>query len=166
MTRSRAILVFFSAIVSVQAQPFYAISGTVRDPSGVRIGGAAVELLGENGGLEQTTTTYSMGTFQFAGASPGVHFIEVKQPGFSPVHRLVRVGTQPLHPVRIVLSLAARREEVTVQGEAAGVTIESAANRDSIAVTQHTLQSIPVFDMDYVGTLSNFLSQGDSQQVV
>jgi hypothetical protein len=137
------------------------ILGTVRDPSSVAVAGAKVELLRQDGQVEQTTTTDPTGMFRFVGVSPGSHFLGLKQPGFNPVHHLIRVGTQPTPPVRIILSLASRREEVTVAGEAASLSTESAGNRDSISVTQQTLQSIPVFDMDYIGTLSNFLSQGD-----
>ncbi len=155
------ILLLWTVIVSVRAQVPSAISGTILDPSGVGVGGVTVELVGQNGGVERTTTADNSGTFRFADVPAGSHFVDVKEPGFNPVHHLVRVGPQSLPPVRIVLSLAARREEITVKDEAAAVSTESAGNRDSISVSQQTLQSIPVFDLDYVGTLSNFLSQGD-----
>jgi hypothetical protein len=155
------VLFLLGALTSLQAQVSSTISGTIRDPSGVSVDGAAVELVGEKGGVERTTMTDGTGTFHFTDVAPGAHFVDVRESGFNPVHRLIRVGTQPAPSVRIVLSLAARREEVTVKGEAAAVSTESSGNRDSISVSQQTLQSIPVFDMDYVGTLSNFLSQGD-----
>jgi hypothetical protein len=92
------------------------ILGNVRDPSSVAVAGARVELLQQDGQVEQTTTTDASGTFRFADVSPGSHFVDVKQQGFNPVHHLVRVGAQPPPAVKIVLSLASRREEVTVRG--------------------------------------------------
>jgi hypothetical protein len=128
------------------------VSGTVQDSSGGRLAGTKVALIQEGGHVEQTTTvTDATGSFRFANVSPGPHVVDVNAAGFKQVRQTVRVGARPLPAMRIALSLAERSEEVTVNGEAATVSTEAPENRNSISVSQQTLQSIPVFDMDYIG---------------
>jgi outer membrane receptor protein involved in Fe transport len=160
--RKSFFLLVLNAILSAQSRDgFFIVSGTIQDSSGGSLAGAKVELVQETGHIEQTTATNNSGTFRFENVPQGPHFVDVKEPGFRPVRQAVRVGASPLPAMRIVLSLAERREEVTVNGEAATVSAESPDNRNSISVSRQTLQSIPVFDMDYIGTMSRFLSQGD-----
>jgi hypothetical protein len=159
--KRRAVLFVLAAVATAQAQVLSSVTGTIHDPSGVSVGGITVELVAPNAQGHRTTTTDRLGAFRFLEVPTGSYFIDVKEPGFNNVHHPIRIGAQPPPPVAIVLSLAARTEQVTVTGEAAAVNTESTSNRDSVSITQQTLQSIPVFDMDYIGTLSNFLSQGD-----
>jgi len=155
------LLLVMTADLSAQALgASFAVSGTIQDPSGAGIPGASVQLVRE-GQVEQTTTTDALGAFRLDGVSQGAHFVDVKRDGFRPAHQPIRIGGRPPQAVRIVLSLAEQRSEVTVNGEAASVSTASTENRNAVSVGQQTLQSIPVFDMDYIGTMSAFLSQGD-----
>jgi hypothetical protein len=137
------------------------VFGTVRDPTGAGVAAAKVALTQENGQIEKTVEADASGAFRFEGVSQGSHLVDVQQPGFKPSRQTIRVGTRPLPALRIVLGLADRREEVTVSGEAANVSTNSTENRNAISASQQALQGIPVFDMDYIGTMSAFLSQGD-----
>jgi hypothetical protein len=137
------------------------VFGTIRDPTGAGVARAKVELWQENGQVERTVDTDPTGAFRFEGVPQGPYIVNVNQAGFRPAHQPIRVGTRPIPALRIVLGLAGRREEVTVSGEAANVSTESTDNRNAISASQQALQSIPVFDMDYIGTMSAFLRQGD-----
>jgi hypothetical protein len=152
-------LFLFMASAGLSAQAV--VSGTIQDPSGAAIPGASLQLVREGGQVEQTTTTDTSGAFRLESVPQGLHFVDVKQAGFRPAHQPIRIGSRPPQAVRIVLSLAEHRSDVTVNGEAAKVSTDSTDNRNAISVGQQTLQSIPVFDMDYIGTMSAFLSQGD-----
>jgi hypothetical protein len=81
------------------------ISGTIRDPSGVGLAGSRVDLVQENGYVEQTTATDNAGSFRFENVAQaqGPHFVDVKEPGFKPVRQAIRLGARPLSPMRIVL---------------------------------------------------------------
>lgn len=160
--RITLLVVVFSACLFSQASGASSVvSGTIRDPSGAGIAGAIVELEQENGHIERTVKTDSSGAFRFEGVTEGSHLVNINQPGFKPARQTIHVGLHPLPALRIVLGLAERREEVTVSGEAAKVSTESTENRNAISANQQTLQSIPVFDMDYISTMSTFLSHGD-----
>ncbi len=160
--RTSFLLLFLSTYLGAQAlNAPSVVLGTIRDPTGAGVAGARVELTQEDGRIERTVETDATGAFRFEGVSQGPHLIDVNQPGFRRARQAIRVGTRPLPAMRIVLDLAQRREEVTVSGEAANVSTESTENRNAISASQQALQSIPVFDMDYIGTMSAFLSQGD-----
>jgi len=162
LIRTSFLLLFVSAYLGAQTlDGSSVVFGTIRDPSGAGVVSARVELARENGQIERTVATDANGAFRFEGVSQGSHLVDVKQPGFKPTRQAIRVGTRPLPALRIVLGLAERREEVSVSGEAATVSTDSTDNRNSISASQQALQSIPVFDMDYIGTMSAFLSQGD-----
>jgi hypothetical protein len=137
------------------------VFGTIRDPTGAGAAGARVELTQQDGKVERTAATDATGAFRFEGVPQGSHIVDVNQPGFRPARQPIRVGTRPLPALRIILGLAERREQVTVSGEAANVSTESTENRNAISASQQALQNIPVFDMDYISTMSAFLSQGD-----
>ena len=138
-----------------------AVSGTVQDPSGANLSGAKVELLRAGDALEQTTLTDNLGAFRFDNVSSGPHYIQINQLGFKPVHQAINVGNPAPPPVRIMLQLSEQQEQVTVSAAATKVTTETAENTNSIDLSQQTLQGLPVFDLDYLGTLSRFLDQGD-----
>jgi hypothetical protein len=154
-------LVFCGGMYAQERSGSYTVSGTIQDPSGAAIPGATVELAQESGAIEQTTETDALGTFRLANVAQGVHVLNVRQSGFRSARQTVRVGNRPPQPLRIALALAEHRSEVTVSGEAANVSTESTENRNAIRASQQALQGIPVFDMDYIGTMSAFLSQGD-----
>jgi hypothetical protein len=160
--RTLFLLLFSGLCAGAQALDGSAVvSGTIRDLTGAGVAGAKVSLTLETGQVERTIQTDATGAFRFEGVSQGGHVVAVNQPGFRPARQVIRVGLRPLPALRIVLGLAERREEVTVNGEAANVSTESTENRNAIRASQQALQGIPVFDMDYISTMSSFLSQGD-----
>src|SRR5215469_1273068 len=160
--RASFLLLFVSVYLRAQALDGPSVVfGTIRDPTGAGVAGATVQLRQGDSQVERTVNTDATGAFRFDGVPQGPHIVDVNQPGFQPARQPIRVGTRPIPALRIVLGLAGRREEVTVSGEAANVSTESTSNRNAIRANQQALQNIPVFDMDYVTTISSFLSQGD-----
>jgi len=57
--------------------------GTVSDPSGAVIAGAAVELINTATGVTTTTTTNTSGEYRFNNIPPGKYDLKTRQPGFS-----------------------------------------------------------------------------------
>ena len=58
------------------------ISGTVTDPAGAVIGGAAAQLTNDLTKQERTLTTESSGSFIFLDLVPGNYTIQIALPGF------------------------------------------------------------------------------------
>jgi hypothetical protein len=153
-------LVFILSAIPLCRAQTGAIRGVVEDPSKASVPGATVQLRGNGNGRQRQTTTDAAGAFRFDAVSPGDYQLEIQQPGFRPSLSQVNVGLRPPGLLRIVLALADRREGVTVEEGAAQVSTESSENLNAIFVNQELMENLPVFDQDYVATMSRFLNSG------
>ena len=59
-----------------------------------------------------------------------------------------------------MLDLAAISQEITVSNVVAEVSASAAGNVDAVTIDEHMLDSLPVFDRDYIATMSRFLDTG------
>ncbi len=95
-----------------------AIQGTVVDPSGQVIKGAAVAVTAESG-AKQTAVTGADGKFSVTGLPAGTYAVEISAPGFATqVQHSVVVAAGAARDVPATLTLASVSEEVTVEAEA------------------------------------------------
>ncbi len=90
------------------------ISGTVRDPSGAVVSGAAVGISG-NGQTPIVLTSDARGTFASADLPAGTYAVKVRRDGFEELSKAIDLGTTSA-VIELKLSLLARRQEVTVVG--------------------------------------------------
>src|SRR5262249_20217310 len=63
-------------------------------------------------------------------------------------------------PVRIILSIAGLHQESTVTAGGSQISTETSENQNSNTVSGDALSNLPVFDQDYIGTMSRFLDSG------
>jgi hypothetical protein len=127
------------------------ISGTVVDPSGGAVPGAAVSIHGS------AATTDTLGHFQIDAVAPGRSRIEVSAgDAFKPLRRDVMIAPG-MAPLVLQLSLATVEESVDVTADDVRPTVDTAANLDTTTVSGSMLDQLPVFDQDLVGALSQFL---------
>ena len=139
------------------------VAGVVQDQTGAVLAGATVELASVSGGatsVVQSTTADGAGAFRFGTVAPGQYELRAKYEGFNPASARVRVGSRSPGPQKLVLSIAGLSQEITVSNAAAQVDANASNNVDAVAVDQSMLESLPVFDHDYVATLSRFLDTG------
>ena len=106
-----------AAGAALAAQGGVAVRGVVVDESGGAVAGATVRLSGSTAPA-RTTTTDPAGAFTFDGVAPGTLDLEASQPSFVPASARVRVGADAPGPIRLVLTVSAVREAVTVTGAA------------------------------------------------
>ena len=133
------------------------VTGTVVDQTGGVLPSAQVELLTESGTV-QTTTTNQNGEFQLTGVPSGRYNLAATLEGFQPTTTRVTVGNRAPATVRITMPIANFGQEITVGNAAAAeVRADAASNLDASAVDQRTLENLPVFNDDVVGTMSRFL---------
>jgi len=136
------------------------VSGIVQDPSGAVIPKAAILLqpTAPNSPPARTTSD-SIGNFRFADVSPGPYSLMISAPGFKQTIVAVTVTAKRPVPIRITLALAAHSESVTVGASdtVPQVSTETSENQSANTFDRNALDRVPVFDQDYITTLSRFL---------
>jgi hypothetical protein len=148
---------FVAAGLSAQNPSGVAVTGTVLDPHQAGVFGAKVTLKPTDGTEVQSASADSVGTFRFEGVPPGNYDVQIEQQGFKPSVSRVRVGTQAPRPLRVVLALADVQQQVTVNAELTQVSTNTADNLDTVSMDRTALDNLPIFDQDFIGTMSRFL---------
>ena len=134
------------------------VSGTVLDPSGGALVGAKVVLTHEGKPYKESLTD-SAGAFQINSVAPGRYILDVQAAGFQELKRDVVLGKKPAAPLRLVLAIAAEKQVVNVSADQAApvVSTETSENQSANTIERSSLDRLPVFDQDYITTLSRFL---------
>jgi hypothetical protein len=146
-------------IITAFGQERLAITGTVLDSSGASVPAAKV-VLRRGTDAPQSTATEPNGAFRFDQVARGDYEIEIRQDGFRSSITRVRVGARPPAPLKIVLVVAELKQDVTVDSRTEQVSTDTSDNLNAIAVSSQQLENLPVFDQDYIGTMSRFLDAG------
>ena len=138
--------------------------GTVHDTSGAVIVGATVTLSTQNGAVVSRSVSDSSGTFHFRNVDAGNYTLDVTQPGFREVRQQVTLTSKPRSPLRIALPVASVKQEVTVVGSdsSAQISTDIGQNQSGNVVDSNALDRLPVFDQDYITTMSRFLDPDSS----
>jgi hypothetical protein len=144
-------------VLSAQDASGVAIIGTVLDPHQAGVFGAKVTLKLADGTEVQSASADSFGTFRFDGVPPGTYDLQIEQQGFKPSVSRVRVANQAPRPLRVVLALADVQQQVTVSAELTQVSTNTADNLDTVSMDRTALDNLPIFDQDFIGTMSRFL---------
>ncbi len=138
------------------------LTGLVEDSTKARVPDAAAVLLSPD--LKRLASAHSNDKGQFAlpVSKPGDYVLTVSHPGFETYTAQLHVSQSGAAPIVAILQVAAKTERVDVSAtdSADSVSTDPAANRDAVSVEANMLQDLPVFDQDYIGTLSGFLDQG------
>src|SRR5215469_3262490 len=143
---------------SQQTNILPALSGTVLDPSGALVPGAQVTLLKEDGTTIGQTTANDQGNFRFDGVNLGKYRVLVQAQGFRDTKVDVSVGARSRGDVRITMALDTHTESLTVASDSAPqVSTEISSNQTAATLDRSALDRVPVFDQDYISTISRFL---------
>ena len=135
-----------------------AITGLVLDPSGAYTPDATVTLRQGSNNVRAQGKTDSTGKFRFDAVPSGNYSVEVQREGFKKSITPVKVPSTSSASLTITLALEGISSEVSVSGDdSIQVSTDAAENRDSATVDQSLLEKVPVFDQDYVATMSAFL---------
>lgn len=141
----------------------HSIDGVVLDPSGAAIVGAQVNLRRDGSPLSQTTTD-KLGFFRFEIVNSGDYELDVQHEGFRQSKTSVNIGTAFRRSVRIVMLISVANQEVTVNADASAplVTTDIGQNQSANTMDRAALDRVPVFDQDYITTMSRFLDDNST----
>ena len=135
------------------------ISGTLLDPTGAAIVNAQVSLLGSGDKALAQVTTDNSGSFRFDHLDTGNYILDFQAEGFRPTRVNVNLTAKRQTPIRVTMQIAVLNESITVAtGDSAPlVSIESSENQNANTIDRNALDRVPVFDQDYITTMSRFL---------
>jgi hypothetical protein len=111
------------------------IAGTITDPAGAAVPGAAVKLRPVAGPASRNLTSDPRGQFNVAGLEPGRYELQVMAPGFQEMTKQVDIQPNQMARADSILSVGSVSESVSVTAESERVQTES---KD-----QSALQALP-----------------------
>jgi Carboxypeptidase regulatory-like domain len=134
------------------------VSGTVQDQSGALIPNAAVTL--RKGTDIKTALTNTSGVFSFDQVGPGTYDVQVDQPGFKTAAARLVVTNRSPRPIDFKLQIADLQQQLTVAGDDLELNTQSENNLNVAALDRNALENVPMFDQNYIATISRFLDSG------
>jgi Carboxypeptidase regulatory-like domain/TonB dependent receptor len=136
------------------------ISGVVLDASSSVIRDAQVLLFAADGQQVREATTDPQGAFHFDNLPRGKYKLQVQATGFNPGVVEFTVGSKANAVLRISLTISTLSETVNVRAEDAALQVSTdvGENQNANNIDRAALDRVPVFDQDYITTLSRFLS--------
>lgn len=141
-----ALVLFVSmpGVARLDAQgPTAAIQGTVTDPSGAAVVGAAVEVTNVDTGLSQTVATNNQGRYTVPVLAIGNYRLQASQAGFETVvHSGITLSVGSASVVDFALQVGQQQQTVTVQGEVSQV--ETTSSTVSSLVDQTQMRELPL----------------------
>jgi len=150
-----------------QGETTSAIVGTVADPSGGAIAGAAVTIVSTETGSKRSAVTDEDGRFSFPQLKPGPYAVTAEAVGFDPqTSSAVSAGLGQKQTVNFTLKLAAAKGTVTVTGEEPLVNPENPNTATTLSAQALEDLPNPGGDMTYplqfaAGALINTAGSGN-----
>src|SRR5215471_15880936 len=115
------------------------LKGVVTDPSGGRVPGATVQLKSSSG--EQTQTSNENGEYTFTNVKPGAYDVQVSVPDFR-TERRQSVNVSGSTSLDVQLSLESQTQAVTVEEQAATVSLDPDSNASATVLDKKELEGL------------------------
>jgi hypothetical protein len=128
------------------------ILGTITDPNGGVLPGAAVTVTNTATGALRTAVSDEQGRFTVTNLPPASYQVVVELSGFAPHRETVTLAIGDARTVQAGLALAGLAEAVTVSGEAAVLNTSSA--RIGVNVSPEELTSLPVNGRNFANLMT------------
>lgn len=129
------------------------------DPSGAAIPHTQVTLLDPDGKAVARSMTDNTGAFRFPSLPTTTYTVEFRADGFRDTTIQVDASSKRSTALRVVMQIAVANENVTVATGVSAplVSTETSENQNANTVDRNALDRMPVFDQDYIATMSRFL---------
>src|SRR5260221_971323 len=110
-----SLFAFFPLLMHAQTANTGAIAGSVSDPSGAPVAGAAVVIDSEATREQRDLNTDAEGNFSVPFLAPGNYELTVRAPGFEPlILKSVQVQITEVSRLKIQLTIKGAKEQITV----------------------------------------------------
>jgi hypothetical protein len=143
------IILTLTSIASLTAQTFRGgINGTVTDPTGSAVAGAAISALETSTNASYQTVSSSAGEFEFSNLPLGSYTITIVSTGFSTAKYdkvQVAAGASYVLPAKLVVSSSAQTIEVT----AAALTLDTSSDVQATVLPERVVQNLPNSGRDF-----------------
>ena len=143
------IILTLTSIVSLTAQTFRGgITGTVTDPTGSAVAGAAVSALETSTNASYQTVSSSAGEFEFSNLPLGSYTITIVSTGFSTAKYdkvQVAAGASYVLPAKLAVSSSSQTIEVT----AAALTLDTSSDVQATVLPERVVQNLPNSGRDF-----------------
>lgn len=137
------LFVFCLTASGAWAQASASLRGTVTDPSGSAVAGAAVVLSNPGLDLERSTTTGAQGEYQFIQVPPGTYSLKVTAAGFSGYEQSgMQLLVNTPSSANVQLKIGQAKESVTVTSEAPPLNLVDASIGSPF--NEHQVKQIPL----------------------
>lgn len=159
-----------TAVLALCALPMHgqtadtgAIAGSVSDPSGASVAGAAMVINSEATREERNLTTDAEGNFSVPFLTPGNYDLAVRAPGFEPlILKDVQVQITEVSRLKVQLTISGVKEQITVSAKPPLLQTENATL--GRVIDQGTVVDLPLVDRNYTEILG--LTAGINTDVV
>ncbi len=132
---------FFCAVLLPQSSDA-SLRGQVTDPSGAAVPAITVTLTGP-GGATLVAQTDEQGRYAFRNLPPGTYRMQIRVKGFADFEKAgVVIASGKPQVVDAQLVVALEKQEVTVQGDAAQVSVSAANNASSLVIKGKDLEAL------------------------
>ena len=139
--------------VSVGASVGGRIEGTVTDPTGAIVPGAAVVATHDGTGVEQRVTTTQDGSYALPVLPVGLYSIRVTVQGFQPYERTgIAVDANSALVVNVSLVAGTKTEALTVNESA--VHVDTASTQMGEVISGHQMTAVPINGRSFTDLLS------------
>lgn len=128
------------------------IIGTVTDPNGGILPGAAVTVANSSTGAIRTAVSDAAGRYTITNLTPGTYSVLVELNGFAPYRQNVTVAIGDARTVEAALAVAGVTEAVTVAGEAA--VLDTTSARIGVNVSPEEMTSLPVNGRNFANLMT------------
>jgi hypothetical protein len=118
------------------------VAGTVLDPSGAAVPGAAVSLTNKDTGAKQTQITSSTGAYRFALLNPGNYSVSATAPGFQSTQQNVTVSVGQASTANLKLNVAST-ETTVVEVTGGGNVVQTENGNVSTNITPEAIENLP-----------------------
>ncbi len=128
------------------------IAGTVVDPTGAAVPGAALKLTGTGTGLTRTAQTGSSGDFTFPDLPLGRYSLSVNSAGFQP-QEINDISVESGRTFNVQAKLAVANQATSVQVEASTVALETTSSTLTSVIPTKTITDVPLNGRDFTQLL-------------
>src|SRR5262245_16925352 len=142
------ILVIFLPVLSIAQSELATLTGTVTDPSAAVLAGVSITVTNEETGIVTRTNTTPSGRYVIPGLRPGVYKIEASRPSFKLFNQSgITLQVNQVARLDFSLEIGEVTEQVSVQGEASVLEVESSAR--GAVIDSRKIVELPLNGRDY-----------------